>query len=220
MEEELGINKTNKPSLGREFMEIQPGQFTSTIRNAAKNHKFIKQHAVLINNLILEEFKKQDLTIPNTYLQAMESPQADYWKEAMDKEFSSLIENCTWKLEKKPKNRKELKSKWVFDLKSDIRDIVTRFKARLCAVGSSQIHGIDFEETFSPTVRWESLRLFLSIAASKGATFFPHQMDVDTAFLYGDIDKEIFMKQPEGYGTNPENLSCLLLCRNALEQNN
>ena len=151
------------------------------------------------------------MTIPNTYLQAMESPQADYWKEAMDKEFSSLIENCTWKLEKKPKNRKELKSKWVFDLKSDIRDIVTRFKARLCAVGSSQIHGIDFEETFSPTVRWESLRLFLSIAASKGATFFPHQMDVDTAFLYGDIDKEIFMKQPEGYGTNPENLSCLLL---------
>ncbi|RWR98561.1 hypothetical protein B4U79_05827, partial [Dinothrombium tinctorium] len=86
---------------------------------------------------------------------------------------------------------------WVFKLKRDSKGNIVRYKARLVAKGYSQVKGIDFDETFSPVARYNSIRTILAIAASMNLEI--HQMDVNTAFLYGELNEELYMEQPEGY---------------------
>jgi hypothetical protein len=74
---------------------------------------------------------------------------------------------------------------------------VTKYKPRLVARGFSQKPGTDYEETFSPVVRGESIRMLLSLAAQEGMEL--HQLDVETAFLHGTLQEEVYMDQPEGY---------------------
>ena len=89
--------------------------------------------------------------------------------------------------------------KWVFDIKTDSMGRIIRFKARLVAGGHRQKEGIDYTETFSPTVSWDSVRLFLAFTVLLGLV--PLQLDVDTAYLYSDIEPGMFiyMKPPPGY---------------------
>jgi len=93
---------------------------------------------------------------------------------------------------KLPKGKKAISNRWVFDIKSDGQK-----KARLVAKGFSQIEGIDYNELFSPVVRYESVRLLLALAALE--QWHIQAVDVKTAFLYGKLDEEIYMKQPEGF---------------------
>ena len=81
-----------------------------------------------------------------------------------------------------------------------------KYKARLVAKGYSQVHGIDYNETFSPVAKMDSIRLALAIAASK--QWEVHHMDVKCAFLNGDLTEEIYMQQPQVFSTNPS-----LVCR-------
>ena len=85
----------------------------------------------------------------------------------------------------------------VFNLKHDVEGRVERFKARLVAKGYAQKYGIDYDEIFSPVVRFSSIRLLLAFAVQHD--FLIHQINVETAFLNGKLDEEIYMKQPEGY---------------------
>ena len=80
------------------------------------------------------------------------------------------------------------------------------YKARLVAKGYSQVHGIDYNETFSPVAKMDSIRLALAIAALR--QWEVHHMDVKCAFLNGDLTEEIYMQQPQGFSTNPS-----LVCR-------
>lgn len=139
---------------------------------------------------------------PDTVAEANGSPNATDWKTAMDDEIKSHAENITWSLTELPHNRKPIKAKWVFKTKSDDRGNIVRYKARLVAKGCSQKFGIDYSETFSPVVRYNSIRYLLALAVQRGLHI--HQMDAVTAFLQGDLDEEIYMEQPEGYhdGTN------------------
>jgi Reverse transcriptase (RNA-dependent DNA polymerase) len=73
----------------------------------------------------------------------------------------------------------------------------TRYKARLVTKGFSQIHGIDYDETFTPVARLNSLQLLLNLAAI--FNWEVHQLDIKTAYLHGDLDEEIYMDQPEGF---------------------
>ncbi|XP_076298344.1 uncharacterized protein LOC143217692 [Lasioglossum baleicum] len=119
------------------------------------------------------------------------------WREAMSDEFESLTAMKTWELVEPPCHTKPLTCRWVLRRKHD-----GRFKARLVVRGFQQEEGINYFETFSPVARYASIRLILSLAASakmKLITF-----DVRTAFLYGDLEEEIFMHQPEAFkdGTN------------------
>ena len=91
-----------------------------------------------------------------------------------------------------PKGRKAIKCRWVFAIKAD-----GRYKARLVAKGYSQIHGIDYEETFSPVARFESIRFLIAHAALENWEM--HGMDVETAFLNGDLDEVLYITQPEGF---------------------
>eukprot|EP00795_Rhopilema_esculentum_P007998 gene7998-biopygen1703 len=146
---------------------------------------------------------------PATIQEAFNSEYSAQWKEATESEYQSLIENQTWELVKPPKDRKAIGCKWVFKVKYDKNGQVERFKSRLVAKGYSQKYGVDFDETFSPVVRFSSIRALLAFAVQNRMLI--HQMDVTTAFLNGDLTEEIYMEQPEGYVIRgKENLVCRL----------
>ena len=112
----------------------------------------------------------------------------------MQKEYNSLLENQNWDLVPLPSRRKLVRFRWVYMTKREIDGQVSRYKARLVTKGFQQVHGIDYDETFAPVAKMDSKRLTLSIAVAKG--WEVHQMDVNNAFLHGDLSEEIYMDQP------------------------
>jgi hypothetical protein len=88
-------------------------------------------------------------------------------------------------------------TKWVFRNKQDEHGVVTRNKARLVAKGYAQVTGLDFEETFAPVARLESIRILLAYAAHHSFRLF--QIDVKSAFLNGPIKEEVYVEQPHGF---------------------
>jgi hypothetical protein len=124
----------------------------------------------------------------------MKSANVDNWEEACQYEMDALHKNGTWELVDLPANRKAVKSKWVFKHKVD-----GRFHAHLVAKAFTQIPGLDYDETFSPVARFESLQLLLMLAALED--WEVHQLDVKSAFLNGMLNKEIYMEQPQGFIT-------------------
>ena len=88
-------------------------------------------------------------------------------------------------------NRKIVGSKWVFKVKHDSDGRVERYKARLVAQGYTQQRGADYDETFSPVIRMESLRTVIGLAARNRLKL--HHLDVTTAFLNGRLQEEVYM---------------------------
>ena len=102
-----------------------------------------------------------DTTIPQTYTEAVNGSNSDQWKMAIEEELSSLRDKKVFTpVIHVPCGRKPVGSRWVFSIKSD-----GRFKARLVAQGFSQVYGVDYNETYSPTLRADSLRILLAVAA-------------------------------------------------------
>ncbi len=134
---------------------------------------------------------------PTSVSEALNSIDKTYWKEAMDAEMKSLYANHVWDLVPPSKDQKLIKSKWVFKCKSGENGMIERYKARLVAQGYSQRPGIDYDETFSPVARFESIRSVIALSAHKEMKI--HQMDIKTAFLNGELNEEVFMCQPEGF---------------------
>ncbi|GKD97738.1 putative ribonuclease H-like domain-containing protein [Tanacetum coccineum] len=96
-----------------------------------------------------------------------------------------------------PKGKRAIGTKWIFRNKKDERSIVIRNKARLVTHGHSQEEGIDYDEVFAPIARIKAIRLFLAYASFMG--FMMYQMDVKSAFLYGQIEEEVYVCQPPGF---------------------
>ena len=103
----------------------------------------------------------------------------------MKEEFNSLQKNNTWELVDLPPGRKLVQCKWVFKNKFSTDGSPLKYKEILVAKGYSQLHGIDYNETFAPMEKMESIRLALAIAGSK--QWEVHHMDVKCAFLNGDL---------------------------------
>jgi Reverse transcriptase (RNA-dependent DNA polymerase) len=114
------------------------------------------------------------------------------WKAACCEELESLRRRKVFELVDPPKDRKIIRNRWVFDLKSDGRK-----KARLVAKGFSQIEGVDYDEIFLPVVRFETVWMMIALAALK--KWHIQELDVKTTFLYGELDEELYMEQPEGF---------------------
>lgn len=125
----------------------------------------------------------------------MQCENAEHWRAAINDEDRSLLANNIWTLTDLPAGRTPIKSKWVFKIKTEADGCSPRFRARLVAKGFSQRPGLDYFETFSPVVKYDTLRVLLALTAIYDLDLF--QLDVKTAFLYGDLTEEIFMKQPE-----------------------
>ncbi|GJX02453.1 zinc finger, CCHC-type containing protein [Tanacetum coccineum] len=134
---------------------------------------------------------------PRTYNEAMQSRDYAFWKEAIDDEIGSIMENNTWVLSDLPPSCKPLGCKWIFKRKMKVDGTIDKFKARLVIQGFGQKERIDYFDTYAPVARITTIRLLLALAAIHNLVI--HQMDVKTSFLNGDLDEEEYMKQPKGF---------------------
>lgn len=154
--------------------------------------------ASIRNSKSSESYCPQNQDDPETVREALGRSDRDRWIEAMESEMSALSENGTWRLVDLPPGRKVLKSKWVFKVKTNADGSIGQYKARLVIKGCSQVKGVDYQDTYSPVVRYATVRYLLALAAKLDLVV--HQMDAVTAFLQGDLDdEEIFMEQPEEF---------------------
>ena len=113
--------------------------------------------------------------------------------------MNTLEENNTWGLDRLPPGKRAIGCKWVLAIKTNSHENSHRYKARLVAKGFSQREGIDYFETFAPVVRYESIRILLSLAAKEDYEII--KSSVKTAFLNGDLQEDLYMELPEGYAT-------------------
>lgn len=138
---------------------------------------------------------------------ALNGSEGENWRMAMRDEMKSMEENRTWDIVALPSGRKALKNKWVLRRKTDENGNLEKYKARLVIKGCSQREGIDYDEVYSPVVRYASIRFLISIAVQFDMEI--HQMDAVTAFLQGDLGDEIYMQQPEFFNDGSSKV-CLL----------
>ncbi|CAM8913859.1 unnamed protein product [Rhodiola kirilowii] len=105
--------------------------------------------------------------------------------------------NNTWILVDLPPGYKPLGNKWIFRKKMKVDCIIDKFKARLVVRGFRKKYGTDYLDTYAPFARIATIRLLVALASIH--KLLVHQMDVKTAFLSGELEKEVYMKQSEGF---------------------
>ncbi|CAL1357037.1 unnamed protein product [Linum trigynum] len=130
------------------------------------------------------------------------------WREAMIKEITALEANGTWTLEFLPPGKRAIDCKWVYKIKYHPDGSVERYKARLVAKGFTQVEGVDFHDTFAPVAKLVTVRVLIAVAVSKGWPL--HQLDVNNAFLHGDLQEEVYMKLPPGFAAKGDTRVCRL----------
>ena len=137
------------------------------------------------------------LTEPSTFQEAVRHNDRENWKLAMEAELRSIKEHHVYDLVDLPKNRKVLGTKWVYRIKRSPEGYPLKYKARYVAQGFSQKEGVDYNETYAPVAKLATIRRILSEAVQ--SNWWLHTVDIDTAFLNGTINEEVYVKQPAGY---------------------
>ena len=124
----------------------------------------------------------------------------------MERELASIHKNKIWKLVPRPRNARIIKSCWVLHVKDN-----GLHKAHFCARGFTQCWGEDYDETFAPITKYMSICTLIALLAGRRRKAKIHQMDVNTAFMYSDLDKVVYVEQPEGFEEpRKEDWVCLL----------
>ncbi|KAH9657194.1 retrovirus-related pol polyprotein from transposon RE1 [Citrus sinensis] len=134
------------------------------------------------------------IAIPKSVQDALSIPE---WRDAVYAEMRALEKNKTWELVKLPEGKKPVGCKWIFTVKYRADGSLERYKARLVAKGFTQTYGIDYQETFAPVAKMNSIRVLLSLAASLGWQL--QQLDLKNAFLNGELEEEVYMDLPPGF---------------------
>ncbi|KAL2253074.1 UNVERIFIED_CONTAM: Retrovirus-related Pol polyprotein from transposon TNT 1-94 [Sesamum indicum] len=134
---------------------------------------------------------------PITFKDAMASSEAKQWKEAVKSEMDSIVSNGTWMLVDLPPGCNTIGCKWIFKRKLKPDGTIDKFKARLVGKGFKQKEGIDYFDTYSPVARFTTIRVLIAVDSVYNLPI--HQMDVKTTFLYGELEEEIYMDQPEQF---------------------
>ncbi|CAL1359109.1 unnamed protein product [Linum trigynum] len=130
---------------------------------------------------------------PVSYAEAARDPR---WHAAMNEEFSALQANDTWDITDLPGGVKPIGSKWVYKIKYKSDGALERFKARVVAKGYTQIYGIDYCDTYSLVAKITLVKMLLDVASAQ--KWHLHQMDVNNAFLNGELDEVVYMELPYG----------------------
>ncbi|GJV23487.1 retrovirus-related pol polyprotein from transposon TNT 1-94 [Tanacetum coccineum] len=128
---------------------------------------------------------------PNCFKQAAQDARL---REAMLKDVKALEKNGIWTLEYLPEGKRAINSKWVYKIKFKPNGEVERYKARLVAKGFTQIEGVDYHDTFAPVAKLVTVRTLFAIAVKRD--WIIYHLDVNNAFLHGDLEKEVYMKIP------------------------
>ena len=153
--------------------------------------------------------------VPRLFCDIKKMPMEDQesWLKVCDEEMKSLTDRKVWKLVDLPPGRKPVKCRWVFVAKSNGHK-----KVRLVAKGFTQVYGIDFKETFLPVAWFETVCILLALATLEDWDI--QVLNVKTTYLYGELDEEIYMEQPEGYVKKGqgEKVCCLLKSLYGLKQ--
>ncbi|CAJ2644692.1 unnamed protein product [Trifolium pratense] len=144
-------------------------------------------------------------TEPKSYAEAIKF---DCWKQAMQAELQALENTGTWILVDLPHHVKPIGCRWVYKVKHHADGSVERYKARLVAKGFNQIEGLDYFDTFSPVAKLTTVRIVIALASVHN--WFLHQLDVNNAFLHGDLQEDVYMLPPPGV-TNDPNKVCKLV---------
>jgi hypothetical protein len=153
---------------------------------------------------------------PGTLSQAKDSQEWLEWEEAIKAELQQLAQKRTWELIKCPNESIPIANKWVFIRKYNKEGNLTKYKARLVAKGCAQCPGYDYQETYSPVVCMETIRVILAMAAIKDLKI--QQMDVKGAYLNGTLKEVVYMQQPDGYADEMDQVCRLVKTIYGLKQ--
>lgn len=156
------------------------------IGNYVSSHKLSRSYGAFVSQLSV-------VSIPNDLQEALADPR---WTQAMDTEMAALKKNSTWQLVQLPKHKKTVGCRWVFTIKHAADGTIERYKARLVAKGYTQSYGIDYQDTFAPVAKLNTVRVLLSLAANLNWPLL--QFDVKNAFLHGELCEEVYMDPPPG----------------------
>ncbi|BBN69056.1 transposable element gene, partial [Prunus dulcis] len=126
-----------------------------------------------------------------------DAAQDESWLKAMEDELQMIEKNETWELVDRPTEKPVIGVKWVYKTKLNLDGSVQKNKARLVAKGYAQKPGLDYNETYAPVARLDTIRTLIALAAKKGWKLF--QLDVKSAFLNGVLQEEVYVNQPEGF---------------------
>ena len=130
---------------------------------------------------------------PQSYAEASKHP---CWQQAMKEELDALETNHTWITTSLPLGKTTIGCRWIYKIKRKSDGTIERYKVRLVAKGYTQLEGLDFLETFAPVAKLTTLRLLLALAATQNWVL--KQLDVNNAFLHGDLVETAYMKPPPG----------------------
>jgi hypothetical protein len=147
------------------------------------------------------------ITDPKSIKEAYSRPDSHLWKQAVKDQLDSLVENNTWELVPLPPGKRCIIPIWVFTVKRNGYGEIVKYKARCVANGKTQQFGVDYFDTFSPVVKLTSVRILLAWACT--SDYLLWHFDIKSAYLYGDLSEEVYMKPPPGYDC-PPNLVCRL----------
>lgn len=142
---------------------------------------------------------------PTSFSQASKD---EKWRVAMKNEVTALEQNDTWEITMLPEGKRAIDSKWIYKIKFKPDGTVERYKARLVEKGFTQMEGVDYHDTFAPVAKLVTVRTLLAVTVKKN--WFIHQLDVNNAFLHGDLEEEVYMKIPEGFSVKGDDRVCRL----------
>ena len=151
-----------------------------------------------------------DLLEPQTFQDAIDGPNQVHWRKAICAELDSMKLRGVFRATKLPTGQHTIGTKWVFKIKRKADGSIEKYKARLVAKGFKQKYGIDYTETFSPVVKYVTLRMVIAITKYFDRTL--DQLDVVTAFLYGEMKEKVFCAIPEGVDVD-EDFDCFELVK-------
>lgn len=176
-------------NVGPRAVEV-PDQRTrrASVRNRKRPERFgdAVSHCIYVNYV--------NANVPSTYEDAINSSESREWRKAMDEEILCLDKNETWQVVERPRDKKVIDVKWVYKRKPD-----GKCKARLVVRGFQQREHL--ENVYSPVGKMQTLKVLLSYSCMND--LHVEQMDVETAFLNGEVESEVYVYQPEGYEGDP-----------------